>query len=76
MIFDVESAAEFASGAASGSGTAGSRGSVEFTALPPAMIRQQWTQDGVPYRRAAAESEHLMQTESPSRPAISFKSSP
>ncbi|MCA9706506.1 MAG: nitric oxide synthase oxygenase [Myxococcales bacterium] len=44
--------------------------SVEFTALPPAMIRQQWTQDGVPYRRAAAESEHLMQTESTSRPAI------
>lgn len=37
---------------------------VEYTALPPAMIRQQWTLSGVPYRRAAAESEHLMQTQS------------
>ncbi len=44
--------------------------SVEFTALPPAMIRQQWTLSGVPYRRAAAESEHLMQTESSDQPAM------
>ncbi|MEM9454327.1 MAG: nitric oxide synthase oxygenase [Myxococcota bacterium] len=43
---------------------------VRFTSLPPAMIRQQWTQRGVPYRRAAAESEHLMQTESVDHAAL------
>lgn len=43
--------------------------SVDFSPLPAAMIRQQWAQAGVPYRRAAAESEHLMQTESVTRRA-------
>jgi nitric-oxide synthase, bacterial len=41
--------------------------SVAYAPLPPAVIRQQWAQAGVPYRRAAAESEHLVQTESATR---------
>lgn len=41
--------------------------SVGYSMLPPAVIRQQWAQAGVPYRRAAAESEHLVQTESATR---------
>jgi nitric-oxide synthase len=40
---------------------------VGYAPLPPAVIRQQWAQGGVPYRRAAAESEHLVQSESISR---------
>ncbi len=40
---------------------------VAYSKLPPALLRQQWAQAGVPYRRAAAESEHLVQTESATR---------
>ncbi|MCX4240726.1 nitric oxide synthase oxygenase [Paraliomyxa miuraensis] len=37
---------------------------VSYLPLPPAMIRRQWAEAGVPYRRAAAESAHLLKTES------------